>query len=132
MALNFSIFLCPPEPLLQYPCVRAQLELGGPLTFFDSEWNKPRGHITYNEVHKRTSEKQQQMRGFQRRPPGPSPPPTAKTVRNKDSLLTRLHWDLPISERVEKSQTIFGSAFSHMVLHCCLGSKYLLWRLPKR
>ena len=24
MALNFSIFLCPPEPLLQYPCVRAQ------------------------------------------------------------------------------------------------------------
>ena len=24
MALNFSIFLCPPEPLLQYPCVRVQ------------------------------------------------------------------------------------------------------------
>ena len=25
MALNFSFFLCPPEPLLQYPCARAQL-----------------------------------------------------------------------------------------------------------
>ena len=28
MALNFSICLCPPEPLSQYPCVRAQRKVG--------------------------------------------------------------------------------------------------------
>ena len=33
MALVFSTFLLPPEPLLQYPCARAQLSLGQPEGF---------------------------------------------------------------------------------------------------
>ena len=32
MALNVSDILCPLEPLLQYPCVRAELKLENPYT----------------------------------------------------------------------------------------------------
>ena len=41
MALNFSIFLCPPEPLLQYPCARAQFRSGGTLSAFFVESQGP-------------------------------------------------------------------------------------------